>query len=536
MPPSRWNRELALAARWFAWDSVENRPNPYCGHQDTLGGWPSDRAVRFGYLGLAGAENAFCGYVTPADAIQGWMNSPGHRANLLDPGSREVGLGYYRRASDGRGYVAQAFGNDAVYPPMIIENELPNTTSETVGLYLYSPAGSGGITEMGPASQMRVSNNACLTGAGWRPYQAEISWTLPGGSGWKTVYAQIRDRLGRTSTASDSIYLGSSLPPETLSLTQLSETRSAATLFDLDGGGMPYAQFSPGWAADDSDGTFSLLWGRGAQVNDTAALGGTAYRLDPLPDYESTVWVWTSDFAPKTPLLAYFRLKTSSNTSGDWVVRITVEANEVSTSREIKGSDFAAANQYQEFVVPFQYQKDPDHPFLIFLVSRNNSQANPAAVTFDTVTIFTASRSFDPLRTTWAVPGGRYRGQGIWVRFADESGNFTAWQEAATHVPLAPSQTRVQLMAEDGKPSLPANIEITRDCLAGEWFVSSKPAWLSYSQDGDQLRLWAGPSSLGTYQGSLVLQTNSPSYSVSIPVNLLVVDELSLSYLPVIRR
>lgn len=45
------------------------------------------------------------------------MNSPGHRANLLDPNSREIGLGYYLRESDRRGYVVQDFGADVVYPP-----------------------------------------------------------------------------------------------------------------------------------------------------------------------------------------------------------------------------------------------------------------------------------------------------------------------------------------------------------------------------------------------------------------------------------
>ena len=137
VPPLRWNNQLSQAARWFAWDSVENRPEPYCGHQDTNGQWPIDRALIFGYLGFAGAENAFCGWVTPQQAIDGWMNSPGHRANLLDPNSREVGLGFYRRASDGRGYVAQAFGTDPVFPPVVIENEALNVNSANVNLYIY---------------------------------------------------------------------------------------------------------------------------------------------------------------------------------------------------------------------------------------------------------------------------------------------------------------------------------------------------------------------------------------------------------------
>ena len=31
-PPLRWNAPMTEAARWFGWDSVENRPGGYCGH------------------------------------------------------------------------------------------------------------------------------------------------------------------------------------------------------------------------------------------------------------------------------------------------------------------------------------------------------------------------------------------------------------------------------------------------------------------------------------------------------------------------
>ena len=141
VPPLRWNNQLTEAARWFAWDSVENRPQPYCGHQDTQGHWPDYRARAFGYKGSAGAENAYCGYMEPQDAINGWLNSPGHRANLLDPNSRELGLGYYLRQNDWRGYVVQDFGNDPVFPPVIIENEAITTTVPAVRLYIYDRAG-----------------------------------------------------------------------------------------------------------------------------------------------------------------------------------------------------------------------------------------------------------------------------------------------------------------------------------------------------------------------------------------------------------
>jgi hypothetical protein len=43
--PLRWNRQLSEAARWFSWDSAENRPGGYCGHQDTQGHWPDWRVA-----------------------------------------------------------------------------------------------------------------------------------------------------------------------------------------------------------------------------------------------------------------------------------------------------------------------------------------------------------------------------------------------------------------------------------------------------------------------------------------------------------
>lgn len=171
--PLRWNRELTLSARWFAWDSVENEPNGFCSHQDSQGLWPGDRNTRYGYLGWHGAENAYCGFMNPQDAINGWMNSPGHRANLLDGNSTEIGMGYYRRASDGRGYLVQDFGVDSVSPPLVIDNEAPNTTAQQVKLYQYAPKTAGGLMDMGSATQMMISNNPCFAGTGWQDYQTE---------------------------------------------------------------------------------------------------------------------------------------------------------------------------------------------------------------------------------------------------------------------------------------------------------------------------------------------------------------------------
>lgn len=46
-------------------------------------------------------ENIAAGYQTPKDVVRGWINSPGHRANMLSDAFTEIGIGYFRLANDG---------------------------------------------------------------------------------------------------------------------------------------------------------------------------------------------------------------------------------------------------------------------------------------------------------------------------------------------------------------------------------------------------------------------------------------------------
>ncbi|GAB4270843.1 MAG: hypothetical protein Kow0013_23260 [Pararhodobacter sp.] len=56
------------------------------------------RLRRVGYPFAIAVENLARGQSTPAEAIQGWAASPEHRANLLDPRTREAGFGIARGA------------------------------------------------------------------------------------------------------------------------------------------------------------------------------------------------------------------------------------------------------------------------------------------------------------------------------------------------------------------------------------------------------------------------------------------------------
>lgn len=57
----------------------------------------------------AAGENIAAGQRTPEEVVNGWMNSPGHRANILNPSYKKIGIGYMRTNSDYRYYWVQMF-------------------------------------------------------------------------------------------------------------------------------------------------------------------------------------------------------------------------------------------------------------------------------------------------------------------------------------------------------------------------------------------------------------------------------------------
>lgn len=60
----------------------------------------------------ATGENMAAGYQTPAEVVEGWMNSPGHRANILNENFNQIGIGYaYRYGTEYNHYWIQIFTN-----------------------------------------------------------------------------------------------------------------------------------------------------------------------------------------------------------------------------------------------------------------------------------------------------------------------------------------------------------------------------------------------------------------------------------------
>jgi uncharacterized protein YkwD len=80
-------------------------------HTGRDGSTPAQRITRGGYRWSEVGENLASGVMTAEDAVRGWLGSPEHCANLMDPLYRHMGVGFAVNAHDQRGvYWAMEFG------------------------------------------------------------------------------------------------------------------------------------------------------------------------------------------------------------------------------------------------------------------------------------------------------------------------------------------------------------------------------------------------------------------------------------------
>lgn len=89
-PPLKWNDRLAHAARNHALDMGKRS---YFEHTTPEGVRFSERVTAAGYAWQTVGENIAAGYATPASVVDGWLKSPGHCVNLMNPAFTELGVG-----------------------------------------------------------------------------------------------------------------------------------------------------------------------------------------------------------------------------------------------------------------------------------------------------------------------------------------------------------------------------------------------------------------------------------------------------------
>jgi uncharacterized protein YkwD len=90
--------QLSQAAQAHALDMANN---DFFDHVGSDGSDVGVRVDRTGYNWQVVAENLSSGRSTAAEAVAGWLTSPGHRANILDCSTRETGVGFVYLANDG---------------------------------------------------------------------------------------------------------------------------------------------------------------------------------------------------------------------------------------------------------------------------------------------------------------------------------------------------------------------------------------------------------------------------------------------------
>ncbi|GLZ41005.1 CAP domain-containing protein [Actinokineospora sp. NBRC 105648] len=103
--PLRWNDKLGTAARKHSADMAANN---YFSHTSQDGRSPFDRIRAEGYT-KGGGENIAAGQGTPEAVMTSWMNSAGHKANILNCKFGELGVGVAKGGSY-RIYWTQTFG------------------------------------------------------------------------------------------------------------------------------------------------------------------------------------------------------------------------------------------------------------------------------------------------------------------------------------------------------------------------------------------------------------------------------------------
>jgi serralysin len=97
LSPLTFNTQLLNAA---ANHSQNMALQDFFSHTGKDGSSLASRISATGYQFSAAAENIAAGSSTPEQVVSSWMNSSGHRTNILNPNLKEIGIGYYFLADD----------------------------------------------------------------------------------------------------------------------------------------------------------------------------------------------------------------------------------------------------------------------------------------------------------------------------------------------------------------------------------------------------------------------------------------------------
>lgn len=105
LPPLSANWELCRVSRYKSQDMISKQ---YFSHTSPTFGSPFQMIENFGIKFSSAGENIAYGQKTPAEVMTSWMNSSGHRSNILSSSYTQIGVGLAKN-SNGVCYWTQQF-------------------------------------------------------------------------------------------------------------------------------------------------------------------------------------------------------------------------------------------------------------------------------------------------------------------------------------------------------------------------------------------------------------------------------------------
>ncbi|WP_173917446.1 CAP domain-containing protein [Halobacillus sp. Marseille-Q1614] len=102
LAPLQLDTELSKVAKD---KSLDMQQNNYFSHNSPTHGSPFDMMKAYGIDYRTAGENIAKGQTSPQQVVQGWMNSQGHRENIMNPNFTHIGVGH----AEGGNYWTQMF-------------------------------------------------------------------------------------------------------------------------------------------------------------------------------------------------------------------------------------------------------------------------------------------------------------------------------------------------------------------------------------------------------------------------------------------
>ncbi len=194
LPPLKAHPNLMQASQSYAEFMASKE---HYGHYGSDGSDPDGRAKASGFLQPVG-ENIAANQSDPQEVVIAWMNSTGHRKNILSKDYRYVGAGFSQNEKSKlykRLWVMNYSWGDQGNP-LIIDLDAYSTQDDTVDLYVYA---SKDAKDM----RFRLGDGEWSE---WTPYSPQSQFKLAGELGEKLIQSQVRSRSGKTVSSEDSIF------------------------------------------------------------------------------------------------------------------------------------------------------------------------------------------------------------------------------------------------------------------------------------------------------------------------------------------